>query len=212
MNIWEERYYDEEYGLETPASFKYFQMYLQQPFPRSIQSLCEQINSQYKLNKKSKKKSKIKMNTLYNYSMKWKWVKRAEAYDEYLKDLHFKTKEMEVMAWESEQLLVARERLKLHGETLESIHNADDDLFPLTKKAYAEEANERSYNQALEAVYKLLYGGVIRSENVNRSDVDLKADVSSDVKVTKNIDELNEKNKKYLKDIFKELEEEQNDE
>lgn len=207
MNIWEERYHDEKYGLEKPASFKYFQMYLQQSYPRSIKALCEKIN----LESESKNQAKTSIKTLYNYSAKWKWVKRAEAYDEYLKDLHFKTKEMEVMAWESEQLRVARERLKLHGETLESIHNAADDCFPLTKRAYAEEANERSYNQAIEAVYKLLYGGVIRSENVNRSDVDLKADVSSDVKVTKSIDELNEENKKYLKDIFKELEEEQNE-
>lgn len=207
MNIWEERYYDEQYGLETPASFRYFQMYLQQSFPRSIKALHEHISEK----RKAENKSEIKIKTLYNYSMKWKWVKRAEAYDEYLKDLHFKTKEMEVMAWESEQLRVARERLRLHGETLESIHNADLDLFPLTKRAYAEEANERSYNQALEAVYKLLYGGVIRSENVNRSDVDLKADVTSDVKVTKSIDEVKKENKEYLKGIFKELREEQNE-
>ena len=203
MNIWEERYEDEQYGLERPASFKYFQMYLQQPFPRSIKALIEKVNS----DRESLGKSRIKDGTLYDYSRKWKWVKRAEAYDEYLKDLHFKTKEMEVMAWESEQLKVAQDRLKVHGETLESIHNSDDEV-PLSKRAYAEEANERSYNQALEAVYKLLYGGVIRSENINRSDVDLKADVKSDVKVEKSIDEINEENKEYLKKIFKELEEE----
>ena len=202
MNIWEERYCDEKWGLETAASFKYFQMYLQQPFPRSIKSLCENINAQLKAQNRKQKN----INTFYGYSRKWKWVERAEAYDEYLKDLHFKTKEMEVMAWESEQLKVAQERLKAHGETLESIHNAEDDVFPLTKRAYAEEANERSYNQALEAVYKLLYGGVIKTENTNRSDVDLKADVKSDVKVEKSIDEINEENKEYLKKIFKELE------
>ena len=203
MNIWEERYNDEKWGLETAASFKYFQMYLEQPFPRSIKALCEKINTQLKAQNRKQKN----INTFYGYSRKWHWVERAEAYDEYLKDLHFKTKEMEVMAWESEQLKVARERLKVHGETLESIHN-DVDEVPLSKRAYAEEANERSYNQALEAVYKLLYGGVIKSENINRSDVDLKADVKSDVKVEKSIDEVKEENKEYLKEIFKELEDE----
>ena len=205
MNIWEERYEDEKFGLETPASFRYFQMYLQQPFPRSIKALCEQINKQ----RKSLNKSQIKIDTFYKYSKNWKWIKRAEAYDEYLRDLHFKTKEMEVMAWESDQLKVAQERLKKHGETLESIHNAEDDEFPLTKKAYAEEANERSYNQALEAVYKLLYGGVIKSENINRTDMSVDADVKSDVKVEKSIDEVKEENKEYLKKIFKELKDEQ---
>lgn len=204
MNIWEERYEDEKFGLETPASFRYFQMYLQQPFPRSIKALCEQINKQ----RASLNKSQIKIDTFYKYSKNWKWRKRAEAYDEYLMDLHFKNKKMEVMAWESDQLKVAQERLKVHGETLESIHNSDDEV-PLSKRAYAEEANERSYNQALEAVYKLLYGGVVRSENINRSDVDLKADVKSDVKVEKSIDELNEENREYLMDIFQQLEDEE---
>lgn len=206
MNVWEERYNDEKFGLETPASFRYFQMYLQQPFPRSIKALCEQINKQ----RKSLGKSQMKIDTFYKYSKNWKWVKRAEAYDEYLKDLHFKTKEMEVMAWESEQLKVAQERLKVHGETLESIHNSEDEV-PLSKRAYAEEANERSYNQALEAVYKLLYGGVIKTENTNRTDMNVEADVTSDVKVTKSIDEVKEENKEYLKKVFKELKEEQNE-
>ena len=201
MNIWEERYTDEKFGLETPASFRYFQMYLQQPYPRSIKALCEQVNAQ----QKSLNKSQTKIDTFYKYSKNWKWIKRAEAYDNYLKELHFKNKEKEVMEWESEQLQFARERAKYHLDTMQKIHNADTKDFPLTKKPYAEEANERAYNQSIESVYKILYGGVIKSENRNSTSLDMEADVKTEIKEHKTIEELNEENKEYLKNIFKEL-------
>ena len=174
MNIWEERYCDEKWGLETPASFNYFQQYLQQTFPRNIKALCQQINSQ----QESQGKSQTKLDTFYKYSQKWKWVERAAAYDEYLKQLHFQTKEKEVMQWESEQLALAKERAKVHSDTLNKIHKADEDVFPLTKKAYAEETNERAYNESIDAVYKLLHGGVIKAENTNKTDMNLEADVT----------------------------------
>lgn len=180
MNIWEERYTDEKFGLETPASFQYFQMYLQQPYPRSIKALCEQVNAQ----QKSLNKSQTKIDTFYKYSKNWKWIKRAEAYDQYLKELHFRTKEKEVMEWESEQLALAKERAKLHSDTLNKIHQAKEDVFPLTKKAYAEETNERAYNESIDAVYKLLYGGVVKAENTNRTDVNLNGDVKLEQQTT----------------------------
>ena len=204
MSLWDERYPDEKWGLETTASFNYFCRYLQQEFPRNIEQLCRDVNSE----QESKGKSKTKLATFYNYSHKWKWSKRAAAYDEYLKQLHFQTKEKEVMRWESEQLALAKERAKVHSDTLNKIHKADEDLFPLTKKAYAEETNERAYNESIDAVYKLLHGGVIKSENRNSTSLDMEADVKTEIKEHKTIEELNEENKEYLKNIFKELEEE----
>ena len=201
MNIWEERYCDEKFGLETPASFRYFQMYLQQPYPRSIKALCEQVNSQ----QKSLNKSQTKLDTFYKYSKNWKWIKRAEAYDDYLKQLHFKTKEKEVMEWETEQLKLAKERAKLHSDTLNQIHKADEDQFPLTKKAYAEETNERAYNESIDAVYKLMHGGVIKSENKNSTDMNLDADVKQEIKQHKTIEEMKKENDDYFRQLEKDM-------
>jgi hypothetical protein len=201
MNIWEERYNDEKFGLETPASFRYFQMYLQQPYPRSIKALCEQVNSQ----QKSQNKSQTKIDTFYKYSKNWKWIKRAEAYDQYLKELHFKAKEKEVMEWETEQLKLAKERAKLHSDTLNQIHKADEDLFPLTKKAYAEETNERAYNESIDAVYKLMHGGVIKSENRNRSDMKVDAEVKQDITEHKTIEEKNKENDDYFRQLEQDM-------
>ena len=204
MKIWEERYNDEKWGLETTASFNYFCRYLQQEFPRNIEQLCRDVNSE----QESKGKSKTKLATFYNYSHKWKWVKRAEAYDEYLKDLHFKTKEKEVMDWESEQLKFARQRAKYHLDTMQKIHKADNKEFPLTKKPYAEEANERAYNQSIESVYKILHGGVIKQENRTRTDMTLDADVKQDIKEHKTIEELNKDNDDYFRQLDEDMEDE----
>lgn len=197
MNIWEERYNDEKWGLETTASFNYFCRYLQQEFPRNIEQLCRDVNSE----QESKGKSKTKLATFYNYSHKWKWSKRAAAYDEYLKQLHFQTKEKEVMQWESEQLALAKERAKVHSDTLNKIHKADEDVFPLTKKAYAEETNERAYNESIDAVYKLLHGGVIKSENRNSTQLDVDAEVKQDIKEHKTIEEIKKENDDYFRQL-----------
>ena len=202
MAIWEERYNDEKWGLETPASFRYFQLYIQQSYPREIKALHKTLETQTKMESKTRTP---KLQTLYDYSMKWKWVERAEAYDEHLKQLHFKTKEKEVMEWESEQLKLAKQRAKLHSDTLNKIHKADEDLFPLTKKAYAEETNERAYNESIDAVYKLLHGGVIKQENRTKTDMNLDADVKQEIKEHKTIEEKNKENDEYFKQLERDM-------
>ena len=135
-------------------------------------------------------------------------MERAEAYDQHLKELHFRTKEKEVMAWESEQLAFARERAKYHLDTMQKIHNANTEDFPLTKKPYAEEANERAYNQSIESVYKILHGGVIKSENRNSTSLDMEADVKTEIKEHKTIEEKNKENDEYFKQLEKDMEQE----
>ena len=200
MEIWEERYCDEKYGLEQKSSFKYFQIYLQQPYPRSIKKLSEDLAEQL-----ADRKRPPSYKTLTNFSHKWKWTKRAEAYDEHLKQLHFKTKEKGVMEWESEQLKLAKQRAKIHSDTLNQIHKADEDLFPLTKKAYAEETNERAYNESIDAVYKLLHGGVIKQENRTKTDMNLDADVKQEIKEHKTIEEKNQENDEYFKQLEQDM-------
>ena len=77
MAVWDTRYHDEEFGLETKASFQYFQQYLKQDFPRTIKQLHDDIASKItkENQEKNQKKKIIKIDTLYNYSLKWKWKK-----------------------------------------------------------------------------------------------------------------------------------------
>lgn len=198
--IWEERYNDDEFGLETQASFKYFQEYLKQDFPRSIKALCEKINSQ----KKSQGKSQTKLDTFYKYSQKWKWKKREALYDEHLKNLHFQTKEKEIMKWESEQLKLAKQRTNFHNDTLQKIHEADNGEFPLTKKVYAESQNQEAYNKSIDGVYKILYGGVEKHENKNKNTGEL--ELNQNIREDKSIKDLEEEYEDYYKELQFELE------
>lgn len=200
MAIWDTRYNDEKFGLETQASFKYFQEYLKQDYPRSIKALCQQINTQ----QKAQGKSQTKLDTFYKYSQKWKWKMREEQYDIYLRNLHFQTKEKEVMDWESEQLKLAKQRSNFHNDTLQKIHEADEEDFPLNKKVYAESQNQEAYNKSIEGIYKILHGGVEKHENKNNTTGEL--DVNQTIREEKSIKELEEEYEDYYKQLKSELE------
>lgn len=180
QEIWEVRYTDDKYGKETVASFKYFTKWLNEDHPRSIPKFARKI-------KPGADENQIKrfINTLQTYSVKWKWQMRGEAYDEYLIQLHFKTKERDVMAWESEQLTMALQRSNFHNDTLQKIHDApeideydkDGNLtkrgIPLNKKVYAESENQSAYNKSVNGVYTILHGGVEKRENKNENTGDM---------------------------------------
>lgn len=179
-NIWEQRYNDEKYGLETVASFKYFTRWLNEDHPRSIPKFAQKIKPEA-----NESQMKRFINTLQTYSAKWKWQLRGDAYDEHLIQLHFKAKERDVMAWESEQLEMARKRSNFHNDTLQKIHDADEvdtydndgnllkKGFPLNKKVYAESENQSAYNKSIDGVYTILHGGVEKRENKNENTGDM---------------------------------------
>lgn len=200
VEVWEERYNDEQFGLETQASFKYFQEYLKQDFPRSIKALCEKINAQ----QKAQGKSQTKLDTFYKYSQKWKWKKREALYDEHLKNLHFQTKEKEIMAWESEQLKLAKQRSNFHNDTLQKIHEANEEEFPLNKKVYAESQNQEAYNKSIDGIYKILHGGVEKHENKNNNTGEL--ELNQNIREDKSIKDLEEEYEDYYTELQSELE------
>lgn len=78
--------------------------------------------------KKKKYPCKVQrfVNTLHTYSSKWKWKERADAYDDYLRQLHFKEKERIVREWESEQMEISKQRSNYHTDTLQKIRSAPE--------------------------------------------------------------------------------------
>ena len=189
MALWDTRYCDDKFGLETKASFQYFTEYLQQDYPRSIKILAENINAK----KVQQGKRQIRKNTFYDYSRKWKWKMREQAYDDYLRTLHYQNKEKEIMEWESEQLQYAKQRSNIHNDTLQQIHNADKEEFPLNKKVYAESQNQEAYNKSIDGIYTILHGGIEKRENNNTGteDVTLHQQIQAQI-TTKQVLEDNE--------------------
>ena len=106
---------------------------------------------------------------------------RFDAYDNHFKELHIKSKEKEVIEWESEQLKFAKQRCNYHNDTLQKLHDAPErdqkqadgtviKGIPLDKKVDSEAENQRAYDKSLDSVYKLLFGGVVKRENHNHND------------------------------------------
>lgn len=238
MTVWDERYVDEKNGLERKSSFNYFQRLLKQKtYPRTITNLHKEIIQEtIQLNHNNcptpcnrichvdyddkcpddfKPKKPIKIDTLYDYSRKWKYFKRLDAYDKYLMDLHLKTKEHDVMEWESEQLAMARQRSNFHNDTLQKLHNAPEvdqtqadgtviKGIPVDKKVDSESENQRAYDKSIDSVYKILYGGVTKRENHNHNDNSGELNINNKFKV-KSLEEEEKEADEYFKELEKEL-------
>ena len=178
MEIWEEKYESAEHGMEPDASFKYFNRMLSEPY-RNYSAVAKKIaleeiqaeqedflatnpNKEYipPTEDEIKKRAKQVYQTLNYYSSKWNWKERMNAYDLYISIKHREQKEMMVLDWEKEQLKIALSRPFIHHKTLQEIHNASEEEMPISKRAYAEETNERAYYNSLQAVYSILHSGV----------------------------------------------------
>ena len=86
MAIWDEKQVSKYGKKETDRPFHYFQMYLDQTPPRSVKDLHEYLKkSQKESQNKSQNKSQkvLQLKTLYDYCLKFNWVERAKAYDQY---------------------------------------------------------------------------------------------------------------------------------
>ena len=83
--LWTDRYIDEKYGEERTASFKYFKQFIRMPSPRTLVSFHEQLSKQMS---KDGRKRIPSLDTINEYSCKWKWMERSKAYDDYQQQKH----------------------------------------------------------------------------------------------------------------------------
>lgn len=186
--IWNKKYNSNKWGLERPASFQYFQIYLHMQKPRSIKKLLEMINKK----RVSKNKSKIKIDTLYNYSHKWNWKERIEAYDNHIKRLVYEKNKRKLIKWETEQLDKAMERVDIINDEFERIKS--DDSLNIIEETKIALKNQTTYGKAIDNVFKIINKGVLQ--------------ISNNTTLNSNINQCNyPNNKKTLEELDKEYEE-----
>ncbi len=192
MEIWEEKYESEKYGMETTPSFKLFNRMLAEP-NRNYNTLAKKLayeqlqaekedflisnpNDEYEppSEEEIEKRIKSKYTTLKVYSGQWNWEERFNAYDLHISLKHREQKERMVLEWEKEQLQIALSRPFIHHETLQQIHEASEDEMPISKRAYSEETNERAYYNSLQAVYSILHSGVQVVESSQTNEINIK--------------------------------------
>ena len=231
MEIWEERFYDEKYGLEPPVSFRHFSRLLMKN-DRNLRKFAEELiyekleeeKKQAILKQETCKKptpekieSRIKKryNSVCTNSSKYKYQMRFDAYDNHFKELHIKNKEKEVIEWESEQLNYAKQRCNFHNDTLQKLHEAPEKDqtqidgtvikgISIDKKVDAEAENQRAYDKSLDSVYKLLFGGIVKRENHNHNDNSGEMNINNKIRV-KSLAEEEIEADEYFKKLDEEL-------
>ena len=231
MEIWEERFYDEKYGLEPPVSFRHFSRLLMKN-DRNLRKFAEELiyekleeeKKQAILKQETYKKptpeqieSRVKKryNSVCTNSSKYKYQMRFDAYDNHFKELHIKNKEKEVIEWESEQLNYAKQRCNFHNDTLQKLHEAPEKDqtqidgtvikgISIDKKVDAEAENQRAYDKSLDSVYKLLFGGIVKRENHNHNDNSGEMNINNKIRV-KSLAEEEIEADEYFKKLDEEL-------
>ena len=214
MNIWDERYYNQELDmLESQQTFQLFQHFLKMPLPRNLIKFTQET---YFPNNESTDEFlqstdfKTKYNRILTHSKRYKWFMRASEYDKYQRDLHFQKKLEKVHEWELPELEDAMTVTNIHKDMLKKIHNADDDDFPLTKKAYAERATQESYSQSVDNVYNIVFGGVKQNKSENTTDKNINLDdtvleINQKVTHKKSLKEEEQEIREYLKELNMEM-------
>lgn len=224
VEIWEEKYYSEEYGLETDASFRYFQRIITEFKPPFNLRICaetfikeeldkknililtdEQFNSistELQLNYISKskydKKVQSRHNTLKTYSKKYAYQLRFKRYYDYFVDQTHRNKMVLLSDWENGEFPLALKRTGFINDSLQKIHN-DEDLTE-DEKAKAELNNQRAYNEAVDTVYNMAHGGKKEYRTEHKGNLDFNHQVNKSIK------DLEEEYEDYYTELQSELE------
>ena len=187
---WNERYNNDKYGLEQKSSFNYFQMYLKEPKPRNLKEFHGKLSDI--LSAKGRKKIPT-YDTIRDYSHKWKWNKRAEAYDQYIQNTEDEELKNLFKEIKKENMKNSKERLNYQNDLLNEIKTSDE--LTTKDKAYASARNSEAYNNEIRSLTELYNDG----KEVQEIDADLS---------TSNFVEVKEKSIfEEIKDLDEELSE-----
>ena len=162
--VWNERYENEKYGLEQKSSFNYFQMYLKEPKPRNLKEFHSKLSDILSANGRKKIPT---YDTIRDYSHKWKWNKRAEAYDEYIQNAEDEELKSLFKEIKKENMQNTRNRLNYQNDLLTEIKTSEE--LTTKDKAYASARNSEAYNNEIRSLTELYNEG----KEVQEIDADL---------------------------------------
>ncbi len=195
-DIWSERYTNDKYGLEQKSSFNYFQMYLKEPKPRNLKEFHTKLSEI--LSEKGKKKIPT-YKSLCDYSHKWKWNKRAEAYDSYIQNKD--DEELKEIFKEIKKNNIQKTglRLKYQNELLKKIQF--DNELTIKDKIYASARNSEAYNNEIRSLTELYNDG----KDIQEIEADLQTNSVLEVDPKSVFDEIQELDKE-LESIYEDNE------
>lgn len=180
---WNERYKSDRYGLEQKSSFKYFRMYLKEPKPRNIKEFHTKL-SEILSEKGAKKVPSYK--SILDYSHKWKWNARAEAYDTYIQNTEDEELKSLFKEIKRNSLQNSKSRLQYQNQLLEEIQSSED--LTTKEKIYASARNSEAYNNEIKSINEVYNEG----KDIQEIDADLSTNNIVDIQPKSVFEELEE--------------------
>lgn len=230
--IWDTKYKSEQYGLETDASFRYFQRIITEFKPPFNLRICAEkfvkeeldhknllivednqynnisieIQQNYIPKTEYEKKVKRRYTTLRTYSAKYCWTQRFNEYYDYFVDRNQRNKLLKISDWEETEIEFAMKRPSFANDSLQKIHKNEE--LSDAERAKAELDNQKTYDSAVNTVYNIFNGGKQAIETQQSGELNLNHQMNKSIK------ELEEEYEDYYKELQSELEghkEEDND-
>ena len=152
---WNERYRSDKYGLEQKSSYEYFREYLKESKPRNLKEFHDKLSDKLSADNPNKKIPTYK--SIRDYSHKWKWNARAEAYDNYINNTEDEELKSLFKEIKRDSLNNSRERINYQNQLLEEI-KANNTL-DTKDKIYASARNSEAYNNEIRSINEVYNEG-----------------------------------------------------
>ena len=170
-NLWTSPYNDEKYGEEKGASWKYFQEFIKMDSPRDIVSFHEHLS---KIMSKKGRTRKPTIQTIYEYSAKWKWFKRAEAYDNWKRDVEDAEMKEKIRQIRNERIEASKKRMLYQDQLFDDLMN--DMEMATNQKVYGASKNSEAIRNETASFNEIV------NEGKTKLDASVDADVKQDIK------------------------------
>lgn len=190
-SLWTSPYNDTKYGEEQGSSFKYFKEFIKMDTPRDLVSFHEHLS---KILSKKGRKRLPSYQTIGEYSAKWKWFKRAEAYDNWKRDVDEEEDRERIRN-------IRRKAISYCDDSFELSHQLDKELkknmeMNTNQKIYGFAKNKEGFRNTAQAFNDLVNEG---QTNINM-DASLEAEIESTSEIT--VEDRKKRNEDYIRQFI----------
>ena len=176
--LWSCPYNDEKYGEELGASFKYFKEFIKCPQPRTLIGFHEVLANKLANNGRKRIPSYAKIR---EYSAKWKWMLRAKAYDDYIRDVEDEEMKQTIRDIRNKNIDSRDARLQYQNELFKQLK--EDTELNTNQKVYGASKNSEAYRNEVASFNELVNEGKTKVDA--NLEADVKQEVSNEIKLKK---------------------------
>ena len=179
-SLWTSPYNDEKYGIEKGASFKYFKEFIKMESPRTLVSFHELLTKKMT---KAGRQRKPSLEIIYEYSSKWNWMMRAEAYDNWKRDVDDQALKEEIRKIRESRILASKKRMKYQDQLFDELMN--DMEMATNQKVYGASKNSEAIRNETASFNEIVNEGQTKIDAT--VDADVKQEIEQESKTTMTI-------------------------